>query len=279
VRGLGTKYSTEQASGLARRQSLQALGDRVAHLDRYVNPGEGSNMKEGTSRRQFLKACGATALAMTTVTAGRVLAANTIHFRMHGFDEERFGEESLLRKAMNLVADRLQKKRVWQNVYDVRPSRYNLTGGVMKNSNLSATAENKRNLLRHQLYWLSQPNDEEDEGLPFPRVHLRAFHEESDVLGRAHTDLVVVKSVGDRIRQSGEFDVYLNRYQLASGGLMDDPEEWASTIAHEMLHNLGHLHEKGDYSDAWQINVLNNAVLCNGYYRSPRHKWWSAHLV
>src|SRR5262249_16678373 len=109
--------------------------------------------------------------------------------------------------------------------------------------------------------------------------HLRAFHEKSDILGRAHTDLVVIKSAGNKLHQLGEFEVYINRYKLASGGLMNDPEDWASTITHEMLHNLGHLHEKDDYTDEWQINGLNNAVLCNGYYRDPRHRWRSAHLV
>jgi hypothetical protein len=98
-------------------------------------------------------------------------------------------------------------------------------------------------------------------------------------VGRAHTDLVIIKSVGDSFRQSGEFDVQINRYMLASGGVMNDPEEWASTIAHEMLHNLGHLHDKGDYTDKQQINVLNNAVLCNGYYRNPRYRWRSSHMV
>jgi hypothetical protein len=195
-------------------------------------------MPKDMSRRQFFKYCGAAAVAVTAVTPTQVRAKNTIRFWMHGFEEARFGEETLLKKAMNIVAGRMQTKRVWQNVYDLRPSRYYITGDVMDNSNLRDTAENRRNLLWHQLYWLSQPP-------AFPNVHLRAFHEKSKVLGRARTDLVIIKSVGcGKIRQSGKFDVQINRYMLASGGVYDDPEEWASTIAHEMLHNLGHLHEK-----------------------------------
>lgn len=230
------------------------------------------------NRRQFFKCCGAAAVAVTCVTPGQVLAANTVKFTMHDFDEKRFGEETLLKKAMNIMADRFQNKRVWQNVYDLKPSSL-ITGDVMENSNLRDTNDGRYNLLWHHLHWLSQPNDDDDTGPAFPHVHLRAFHEESKVVGRARTNLVTIKSSGKTVRQSGSFDVQINRYQLASGGVMDDPEEWASTIAHEMLHNLGHLHEKGDYTDKHQINVFNNAVLCNGYYRDPRYKFRSAHFV
>ena len=125
-------------------------------------------MTNKMSRRQFIKCCGATAVIMTAVTPGQVRAANTINFWMHGFDEENFGEETLLMKAMNLVAARLQDRRIVQNVYDVRPSRYFITGDVMKNSNLIDNDRNRRNLLWHQLNILSQPNDPDDTEPAFP---------------------------------------------------------------------------------------------------------------
>jgi hypothetical protein len=187
---------------------------------------------------------------------------------MHGFDEKGFGEETLLRKAMNIMADRLQKQRVWRNVYVLKPSRYYIANDVMSDSNLVDNDQNRRNLLWHQLYWLSQPNGPGDDGPAFPNVHLHAFHQKSKVQGRARLGLVTIKSVGKNIRQLGEFDVQLNRYMLGSGGDMDTPEEWASTIAHEMLHNLGHNHAGGDYTDEWQINVLDKAVLYDGYYKA-----------
>ena len=241
--------------------------------------GPAEPRRTGLTRRNFFKCCGAAAVAMTCVTPGVVRAANTIKFWMHNFDEKGFGEETLLKKAMDIVAARFQDKRVWQNVYNLTPSRYYLKGGVMDRSNLKDDDTNRRNLLWHQLHWLSQPNDADDTEPAFPNVQLYAYHEKSKVVGYAlPDDHVVVKSVGNSVRQSGEFKVYLNRYNLAAGGVYSEPEEWASTIAHEMLHNLGHLHEKGDYTDEWQINVFNNAVLCNGYYRNPKYKWRSAHL-
>lgn len=237
-------------------------------------------MEQTMTRRHFFKCCGATAVAVSAVTPAAVEAANKISFWMYDFDEEKFGEETLLKKSMNIVADRLQSKRVWQNVYNLRPSRYNLKGDVMGDSNLRDTDDDRRNLLWHQLYWLSQPNAVDDTEPAFPNVRLRAYHEKSDVLAYAlRKDKVIIKSVGDSVKQSGEFEIYLNRYNLAGPGVLNEPEEWASTIAHEMLHNLGHLHEKGDYTDEWQINVLNNAVLCNGYYRDPNYRWRSSHMI
>src|SRR5262249_17149525 len=152
--------------------------------------------------RQFFKYCGAAAVAVSVVTPAQVRAANRIKFWMHGFDEERFGEETLLKKAMTIVAGRLQNKRIWRNVYDLPPNGL-CTGVVMKNSNLIDNNDNRYNLLRHQLYWLSQPNAAGDTGPAFPNVHLRAFHEKSKVVGRARTDLVIIRSVGDSFRQTG----------------------------------------------------------------------------
>ena len=229
------------------------------------------------SRRTFLKACGAVAVTMPFIST-RAMADNRISYWMNEFDED-LGEETALRRAMNVVAGRFQAERVWQNVYNVRPSRYNIKGTVMDESNLRDTDENRRNLLWHQLYWLSQPNSPNDTEPAFPDVHLNAFHEKSDVLAYAKRgDHVVVRSSNGSVHQSGEFRIYINRYKLCSGGSADTDEEWAATIAHEMLHNLGHLHEKGDYTDEWQINVLNNAVLNNGYYRNPRYRWNTSHM-
>ena len=201
---------------------------------------------------------------------------------MYDFDEERFGEEALIRKAVGIAVNRLQDRRVWQNTYDVA-TRYNTEGDVMENSNLTNTEKDRWNLLWHQLHWLSQPNGDDDTDPPFPNIRIHAGHEERDNkgrgwLGRAHTNLVTIRSIDRGVRQKGEFDIQINRYYLAGGGHYSDPEEWASTIAHEMLHNLGHLHEGGS-SDAYQINALNNAVLCNGYYKNPRYRWRSSNHV
>jgi hypothetical protein len=46
----------------------------------------------------------------------------------------------------------------------------------------------------------------------------------------------------------------------------DDPAYWACVVAHEMLHNLGHAHDVGDYGDNRQINCFHRAVYFNGTY-------------
>jgi hypothetical protein len=212
-------------------------------------------------REFFVKASGTVALVLTGVTPGRVYAGNRIAYDMHGFDED---EETLLTRAMNLVAARFQDKRIWQAVYD-SGARYYISDRVMGSSNLIDTSQNRRNLLWHQLYWLSQPNAADDTEPAFPRVVLRASYEKSDVMAMARLDKVVVKSNGGTVRQSGSFDLSINRYHLGAGGRDSDPEEWAGTIAHEMLHNLGHDHSEAgdpDYED-WQIIVFDSAVIRN----------------
>jgi hypothetical protein len=186
---------------------------------------------------------------------------------MDGFDEEQ-GEETLLRRAISILATRFQDKRLWQKVYEAR-ARYCLSWNVMANSNLKSTRESKRNLLWHQLYWLSQPNDDDDTEPEFPKVNLRAYHEDDGTLGRAKLDKVIIRSSDAKtVRQSGEFEVWLNRYYLAARGKYSRPEPWAATIAHEMLHNLGHCHGDvgdGDYGE-WQIVVFDKIVENNGLY-------------
>ncbi len=238
-------------------------------------------MSEVFNRRQFLKYSGATAVVLSTVGTGVVQAANTARYWTYGFDEEQFGEETLIRKAVSIAVNRMQEEHVWRNAYDVA-SRYYITGDVMSDSNLRDTKDDRWNLLWHQLYWLSQPNDDDDSEPAFPNIRIRARHDsEGGWVGKANLGLVKIRSSNGRVTQSGEFDVTLNRYYLASGGVYDEPEEWASTLVHEMLHNLGHLHPKqgeGDpSSDEYQINAMNNAILCGGYYRNPRYRWRSAH--
>lgn len=55
-----------------------------------------------------------------------------------------------------------------------------------------------------------------------------------------------------KVRLSGYFEINLNKYQMKSrrdGGR--NPTIWASTITHELLHNMGHMHYKEKYDDGW----------------------------
>jgi hypothetical protein len=71
---------------------------------------------------------------------------------------------------------------------------------------------------------------------------------------------------------TGKFEVTLNFKYLGAGGLNSDPWSWASTIAHEMLHNLNHAHPEPvnhpNYSRR-QINAFTAAL----YYGNGRYRY------
>jgi hypothetical protein len=224
------------------------------------------------NRRRFFRTSSAAALTAfaTPCIAGAADYAPITFFMSNDFDEERFGERTMIKQAMDIVHTRFRDMDVLRNVYRIAPTKgYNLEGGTWEDSGLADHPKepSHADLLWYQITTLRSPNDEGDTEPEFPNVHIDAFHEETDVQARARTGLVRVRFVGDgKLRQSGEFRLEINRYKLGSGGQADTPVEWAAAIAHEMLHNLGHLHEKGDYSDHWQINIFHNSVYCNGHY-------------
>ena len=63
------------------------------------------------------------------------------------------------------------------------------------------------------------------------------------------------------------FEIYLNQHFLQKTGIYKNENYWAGTIAHEMLHNLGHQHPNASDSkyNQFQINVLANAVRSFGF--------------
>lgn len=103
---------------------------------------EVSAMSKGMSRREFLKYSGATAVALTTIGTGTVYANNPARYWTYGFDEERFGEETLIKKAIGIAVNRMQEVHVRRNAYNVA-SYASITGSVMDNSNLRNTRENR----------------------------------------------------------------------------------------------------------------------------------------
>lgn len=222
------------------------------------------------SRRQFFTTCGASAVALSTVGAGTVRAANSAHVYYSGFDLK--ADEALIKKAVPIMLGRIQSKTVRQNVYDVG-ARYAISGKVMKNSNMTDDAKSRKNLLWHQLSILSQPNGPNDKGPAFPDIYIRGNYKPKEKwLGRAHLDKVVVKWNGSEWVQEGDFDLEINTHYVNGGGRYNNAEEWASTIAHEMLHNLGHEHPEDDGGGEWQIDALNMSVLCGGHYGHADHK-------
>jgi hypothetical protein len=195
-------------------------------------------------------------------------------------------ERRLIEDALRIAVNRLQQKNIWEQVqelYDYASiTRYSLTS-----AGLCDEADVKRNLLFHQLYYLSMPNGEHDDEPAFPDVYIYHGYEppqegEKGWLGRAPYNTVQIywDNKTKEWHQKGSFKITLNNYFVAAGGRYSEANDWAGTIAHEMLHNLGHSHPASNdpnYSK-YQINVLDEVVQNGGEsYKGSRPTLLSLH--
>jgi hypothetical protein len=203
-----------------------------------------------------------------------------IHMYVHGIKDE-FGRHAILGGAAVVLHSRFRDVRVARNAYQIAQQWF-IDGQAWKDSNIEPhPTVGPKEMLAEQLSILRLPKsamDEEDEGPPFPPIHIYGFYEENDVWGRGPLNIVkVIWEKGNTWRRKGEFKVNVNLFHL--GSQVDDgksPLKWASVIAHEMLHNLGHRHgpDSGpqDYSNKLQINAFHRALFCNGSYDGGRLK-------
>ncbi|HSK72544.1 MAG TPA: hypothetical protein VK892_12650 [Pyrinomonadaceae bacterium] len=182
-------------------------------------------------------------------------------------------QKSLIAKAVGLAVTRMQNERLRRKLYEKNSFHY-ISNSVMNISNLIDTDKNRKNLLWHQLYWLSQPNGSNDTEPAFPNVKINMTNAPNGKwVGRARLDLVKVfwNSKVKEWQQSGEFNIELNSAFVGRKDIhfvYGETDYWAGTIAHEMLHNLGHTH--GEYSsdknyESYQINVFDRIIASNGY--------------
>lgn len=207
-------------------------------------------------------------LIIVTTVANQALAGNTARYTYSGFAAN---DVALLKKAVDLAVIRFQEERIRTNAYS--QARYALvTRYAYTNSHLVGANENSWNLMWRQLYWLSQPNGPGDTGPAFPDIEVRGVYAPPSIgsrgwLGRASYNTVSVYMSGQNVRQAGRFSVQLNTYFFNRSSYYADPNEWAATIAHEMLHNLGHRHDDArvDY-ESLQIVAFDRAVKYNGRY-------------
>jgi hypothetical protein len=212
------------------------------------------------SRRVFLRslAYGAVGLSLGLVSNLEVQAQQyaPIRYSMKGFNESQYGEESLIRRAMSHVHYRFRSMWVLENAYRMSGNAYNIMGGYWEDCRMDRQAQlGYVDLLRYQITRLAA-------AVPFPDVVINANHAEREEWGDAEMGIVKVLWAGTGINLRGRFKIRLNRYHLAAGGEKSNPVAWASVIAHEMLHNLGHDHV--GYSVDQQINAFTTAVYCNG---------------
>lgn len=226
------------------------------------------------NRREFFRTCGAgdSALTLSALTPGPARAENKAKITLIGFDDE--DDEALIRKAARMAVSRMQSAAVRRKVDapGVKHALSDEAAKLVKDRKRSAEVT-AAGLMSHQLWFLAAPNEEHDELPAFPDVTIRGESWKEEVLGRAPLDEVVIY-VGhwDRDKKTGEdkpdwtykgaFKLKLNVRLINSGGRYDTAEEWASTIAHEMAHNLGHRHPEG--KGPWQVEALNDAVYSNG---------------
>jgi hypothetical protein len=213
-----------------------------------------------------------------TRSAARQDGRDAIHMYVHDI-ADKFDRHSILGGAANVLHSRFRDPRVARNAYQIARG-YSIDGQAWKDSNIEPhPTVGPDGMLAEQLSILRLPNtamDEGDEGPPFPPIHIHPFHQENHVWGNGPLNIVkVVWEKGNTWRRKGEFKVFVNLYHL--GANADDgksPFKWASVIAHEMLHNLGHRHgpDTGpqDYSNNLQINAFHRALFCNGNYDGGR---------
>lgn len=235
-------------------------------------------MLASLNRRAFFRTCGASASALTlsALTPGLARAENKAKITLIGFDDD---DEVLIRKAARMAVSRVQSKAIWGKIR-AKGVKHSLSDDALKlvkdrKRSVEVTAEE---LMLHQLWFLAAPNGDHDKLPAFPDITIKgeAWKKEAgkpDVLGRAPLDEVIIyvhhwdknKDTGEDEpdwRYEGNFNLKLNTRIINSGGRYDTAEEWASTIAHEMAHNLGHRHPEG--KGPWQIEALNDAVYSNG---------------
>jgi hypothetical protein len=195
-------------------------------------------------------------------------------------------ERSLIEDALRIAVNRLQQKSIWERVQELYDYA-SVTRDSLTSSGLCNEADVKRNLLFHQLYYLSIPNGAHDDEPAFPDVYIYYGYEprregEKGWLGHAPYDTVRIywDSEAKEWRQKGSFKITLNNHFVAAGGRYSEANDWAGTIAHEMLHNLGHRHPDSNdpnYSK-YQINVLDEVVQNDGEgYKGSRPTLLSLH--
>jgi hypothetical protein len=243
------------------------------------------------SRREALRATIASTVAGVTLSSESVARGDDVtqHWvsrRENGFDpihmyvheiKNDYKRVDILGQALLILHTNFRHPAVSYHGYFpphlTGPSAEFVTDAAWEASNLSArgTAWQRKHLLGVQLEVLRLPDsakEADDEGPPFPPIHIKPLYEKNDVWGRAPLDRVVVKYIREgKWKRTGEFEVLVNLHHLGAQGNGSDGRMWASVIAHEMLHNLGHMHGLMEYVDGRQINAFHRAVYCDGKHR------------
>jgi hypothetical protein len=232
------------------------------------------------SRRQFLSGSVAAAAGLGSILMPATALADyhqPIKFELAGEHEwtDEYDRLAIIRKAMWIIDRRfLDVENVVQNVLDLPTSRngHSFQPGAWSNLQPHYPAlRNGDQLLWYQLLtirkWMSPPNPRST-----PKLFIHSAYNNKDAFAWAPYNTVTVEGDGEKYEVSGHFKVYINFRYLGGKGLDSDPWTWASTIAHEMLHNLGHMHPEQTSDTRYsrrQINAFTAAL----YYGNRKYRF------
>ncbi|NNF00124.1 MAG: hypothetical protein HKN25_13970 [Pyrinomonadaceae bacterium] len=172
-------------------------------------------------------------------------------------------EQKFVKEALSKAVRRIQKKSIWREVNSSYRFAYP-KNKTIANSGLCNNLSVKRNLLFHQLNFISSESTGQFPKIYIYRRNIAPKKGSTGWLGYAYYDRVSVfwDYASRRWRRSGNFQLYLNQHFLRRNGIYKSSDFWAGTIAHEMLHNLGHQHPnaKDKRYRTFQINVMADAI-------------------
>lgn len=224
-------------------------------------------MHHRSTRRQAIKQLGGIAAALAVPAVARA-DFNPIGYRLLGQGWGGGNRKEIIGKSMSILAGRFLDTAVTLNGYAVDGNNYRLADDLWDITNLNAwfTGKGYRDILIEQLSVIRT--------LPFekrPAVNIWGeYKPEVKAYGWANINKVKTKFSKTGSSVDGEFVLALNTFLVGGGGHLSDPVFWAGTIAHEMLHNLGHLHivDRNDPQyDRCQLIAHERAVYYGGKYR------------
>lgn len=256
----------------------KASVDGQASIPANLEQPEITAINNKTNRRKFLwmsAAASAGASVMFAPALARADYHQPIDFELTGEYEwtDDYNRRNIIHEAMWIINRRfLDIENVAQNVLDVASNGYAFQDSAWSNlkphyPDLSLGDQ----LLWYQLLtirnWMSPPDPQ-----PGPKLYILSASGDQNAFGWAPYDTVTVSGDGDQYQVTGDFKIELNFKILGGGGLNSDPWFWASIIAHEMLHNLGHQHPEPVNHPNYQRRQIN-AFTASLYYGNRTYRF------
>jgi hypothetical protein len=179
---------------------------------------------------------------------------------MTGFKAE---QRTSMDTIMQVVLNRFFDRRVHYNMVGVA-TRVRVSSDYFTKTRLPNNSRQLSDLLYAQKLALNTTG--------VPLINFTAYNEQSNYWANAEVGTVLTEFGVDKggrttVAVKGEYKINVNTFWLGGGGIRSDANVWAGVIAHEMLHSLGHTHDKDEYGDHLQINAFQQAVRANGLYR------------